>query len=111
VIAFAGVPLAGSKPLAYLAYVLVAYAAGKHIPAGFVSIIVAIVFVSSINLCFAGIIGAYVARIYDEVRQRPSYVVGRARIHPPRPLPEASIQIAPDAHDHELQHLSGRAGG
>jgi dolichol-phosphate mannosyltransferase len=94
---------------AYLMYVLVAYAAGKHIPAGFVSIIVAIVFVSSINLCFAGIIGVYVARIYDEVRQRPSYVIGRVRIHPPQP-PETSIPTTSDVHDLDLQHLPDPAG-
>jgi dolichol-phosphate mannosyltransferase len=96
--------------LAYLLYVLVAYAAGSDVPRGFVPIVFAIVFVSSINLCFAGIIGVYVARIYDEVRQRPSYVVGRARINASLPRVETSDRTPTDAHDHELQHLPSAAG-
>jgi dolichol-phosphate mannosyltransferase len=95
---------------AYLVYVVAAYAAGKRGPAGFVSIIVAIVFVSSVNLCFAGIIGVYVARIYDEVRQRPSYVIGRARMRA-RPSPgETNAELTRDVHDHDLQDLPGAAG-
>jgi len=67
--------------LAYLGYVLAALLMGRSIPSGFVSLIFVIVFLSSVNLCFAGIVGVYVARIYDEVRGRPTYVVGRVRSH------------------------------
>jgi polyisoprenyl-phosphate glycosyltransferase len=65
--------------LAYLGYVLAAMLLGQPIPSGFVSLIFAVVFLSSVNLFFAGIVGVYVARIYDEVRGRPTYVVGRVR--------------------------------
>jgi len=67
--------------LAYLGYVLAAWLLGQPIPSGFVSLIFAIVFLSSVNLFFAGIVGVYVARIYDEVRGRPTYVVARVRPH------------------------------
>jgi hypothetical protein len=43
--------------------------------------IVAIGLLSSINLFLIGVLSVYVSRIYDEVRHRPSYVVGRKRIH------------------------------
>jgi len=65
----------------YLAYVFVALLLGQSLPPGFVSLIFVFVFLSSVNLCFAGILGVYVARIYDEVRGRPAYVVGRRRTH------------------------------
>lgn len=64
---------------AYLAYVLGAYLVGASIPPGFVSLLFAFGFLISVNLFFAGILGVYIARIYDEVRGRPTYVVGRAR--------------------------------
>jgi len=36
-------------------------------------------FMISVNLFFVGILGVYVARIYDEVRGRPTYMLGRVR--------------------------------
>jgi dolichol-phosphate mannosyltransferase len=67
--------------IAYLAFVLVAYAAGKSVPPGYVSLIFAFVFLSSVNLTMIGLLGVYISRIYDEVRGRPVYLVGRARVH------------------------------
>ena len=68
---------------AYLAFVIGAAAFGKSIPPGYVTQIVAIGFLSSINLFLVGVLSVYVSRIYDEVRGRPTYVVGRKRIHSP----------------------------
>jgi dolichol-phosphate mannosyltransferase len=64
---------------AYVAYTLAAYFTGQDMPTGYVTIIFVIVLLSSINLAFCGILGIYLARIYDEVRRRPSYVIGRAQ--------------------------------
>jgi glycosyltransferase involved in cell wall biosynthesis len=65
---------------AYLAFVLVAYVSNKSIPPGYVSLIFAFVFLSSVNLTMIGLLGVYVSRIYDEVRGRPAYLLGRKRM-------------------------------
>lgn len=46
-----------------------------HSPQGFTALIVAIMFLSGVNLFFLGIIGEYVGRIYEEAKARPHYVV------------------------------------
>lgn len=47
------------------------------VPAGFTALVVVTVFLSGVNLFFLGIVGEYVGRIYDEVKQRPHYVIDR----------------------------------
>jgi polyisoprenyl-phosphate glycosyltransferase len=44
-------------------------------PKGFTALTLLITFVSGVNLLFLGIIGAYIARIYEEVKRRPVYIV------------------------------------
>ena len=46
-----------------------------HSPQGFTALIVAVTFLSGINLLFLGIIGEYVGRIYEEAKGRPHYIV------------------------------------
>jgi polyisoprenyl-phosphate glycosyltransferase len=88
--------------LAYLVFVLGALALGYQVPRGFVSLLFAIVFLGSVNLTFAGILGVYVARIYDEVRGRPTYVVGRVRAHSE---PAATTGVVDAALNDDLQPL------
>jgi polyisoprenyl-phosphate glycosyltransferase len=61
----------------YVIYSIVVYLTGHHVARGYVTIIFLIVLLSAVNLTFSGILGIYLARIYNEVRHRPSYVVGR----------------------------------
>ena len=42
---------------------------------GYTSIILAVLFMGSIQLITIGILGEYIARIYDEVKQRPLYII------------------------------------
>ncbi|PLS80272.1 MAG: glycosyltransferase [Chloroflexi bacterium] len=46
-------------------------------PPGFATLIVSIFFLAGIQLVMMGVIGEYVGRIFDEVKQRPLYVVRR----------------------------------
>ena len=46
-------------------------------PPGFATIVVAIFFLTGIQLITIGVIGEYIGRIFDEVKQRPLYVVRR----------------------------------
>lgn len=56
-----------------------------HSPQGFTALIVAVTFLSGINLFFLGIIGEYVGRIYEEAKGRPHYIVRKVtRVRQPR---------------------------
>jgi dolichol-phosphate mannosyltransferase len=77
----------------YVAFVTGAYLFGQPIPRGFVPLIFLVVFLGSVNLTFSGIIGVYLARIYNEVRARPGYIVGRVRDHAPARVP---LRAVPD---------------
>lgn len=44
-------------------------------PVGFTALIFTITFLSGVQLLFLGVIGEYIGRIYEEVKQRPHYVV------------------------------------
>ncbi len=46
---------------------------------GYASLLVTITFLSGVQLIVIGVVGQYVARIYDEVRARPLYLVREAR--------------------------------
>lgn len=44
---------------------------------GWTSIIISILFLFSVTLFFLGMIGLYIGKIFEEVKQRPRYVVGK----------------------------------
>lgn len=46
-------------------------------PEGFTALIVAVTFLSGVILFFLGVIGEYVGRIYEELKDRPHYIVVR----------------------------------
>ena len=63
-------------------------------PQGFTTLIVAMVFLSGVQMMFLGVIGEYLGRVYEEVKGRPLYVVarvserGEAPEHDAGPAPE-----------------------
>lgn len=48
-----------------------------HSPQGFTATILAITFLSGVNLFFLGVIGEYIGRVYEETKARPHYVIGK----------------------------------
>ena len=61
--------------LAYGAYFLVRTLIFQADVPGFPSLIVSIMFFAGVQLISLGIIGEYLARIYEEVKARPLYLV------------------------------------
>jgi glycosyltransferase involved in cell wall biosynthesis len=56
-------------------YAIVVKITGRPVQEGWTSLMVAITFFSGIQLLGVGIVGQYVARIYDESKNRPIYIV------------------------------------
>ena len=49
-----------------------------HLARGWASTIVVVLFLGGVQLMCLGVIGEFIGRIYDEVKQRPLYVIGRS---------------------------------
>lgn len=60
---------------AYLIYILIAKLVFGQGVAGYASLMSVILFFSGINFIFIGVIGEYVGRIFNEVKQRPLYII------------------------------------
>jgi dolichol-phosphate mannosyltransferase len=58
-------------------FILVTKLAGYNYVQGFPTIALLISFLSGIQLAALGLIGEYIARIYDEVKGRPMYIVDK----------------------------------
>ncbi len=63
----------------YFVFIIGWFLLGKDSPPGWASSISVTLMLNSVSLAFAGIIGVYVARIYNEVRARPTYMLSRIR--------------------------------
>ena len=61
----------------YILYLLVLKFKGDTLPEGYVTLIFSISFFSGIQLICLGLIGEYVYRMYNQVRQRPLFVVDK----------------------------------
>lgn len=71
-----GFLIAGASILIGLAYAALKIW-GFPFPLGNPSVVVLILFTTGIQLIGIGILGEYIARIYDEVRERPKYIIDR----------------------------------
>jgi polyisoprenyl-phosphate glycosyltransferase len=73
-----GLFMAGAAVL-YGLFAIAAKLSGLSLVPGYASLLVTITFLSGVQLIVIGMVGQYVARIYDEVRARPLYLVRDAR--------------------------------
>jgi dolichol-phosphate mannosyltransferase len=87
IVCFSSYPLMLSSQfgvlLAGISFVLgVAYAAmkltGAPFPMGNPTIVILILFMGGVQLISVGILGAYMARVYEEVKRRPKFIVDEA---------------------------------
>jgi len=77
-----GIAVGMFMAIAAVGYGVVAIAlklAGLPYVPGYASLLVTITFLSGIQLIVIGIVGLYLARVYDEVRGRPLYFIQEAR--------------------------------
>jgi len=58
---------------------------------GFLTIIMTLLLIGSFIMISLGVIGEYIAKIYDEIKQRPSYIVDRMRECPV--IPRRTVTI------------------
>lgn len=56
-------------------WVIVSKLTVPHVPQGWASSIAVTLFVGGVQMIMLGVIGEYLGRVYDEVRQRPLYVI------------------------------------
>src|SRR5690606_10667675 len=86
--------------IAVLAVPIVAFlrlSTGELVFEGQATTLVVTLLLSSFQFFFFFILGQYIARIYDEVRQRPHYVVAEVWEKPDEPGTPASVGAPPPA--------------
>lgn len=71
--------LMAAASVAYGIVAIVLKLAGLSLVSGYASLLVTITFLGGVQLTVIGMVGQYVARIYDEARARPLYLVREAR--------------------------------
>jgi dolichol-phosphate mannosyltransferase len=67
--------------LAYAFVAVLSYFIASYVPPGWASTSAVVSFVGGLQLLFLGLIAEYVGQIFDEVKARPRYLVGRVLGH------------------------------
>jgi len=67
--------------LAFLVYAVFCRLFLTSSPPGFTMLIIAVMFLGGTQLAFLGVLGEYIARVLDEVRKRPIYIVRQSIGH------------------------------
>lgn len=78
IMVWVGFAIAAVSAIAILVVVVLKVWQGDEYPMGIPTITVLVLFIGGVQLTAVGILGEYIGRIYDEVRQRPMYIVDRA---------------------------------
>jgi glycosyltransferase involved in cell wall biosynthesis len=76
-VTYAGFAISGVTFLLAIYYLIeFLYRHGRTYGSGFTTIIMCVLFLGGVQLISIGILGQYIGRIYEEIKQRPLYVVG-----------------------------------
>jgi glycosyltransferase involved in cell wall biosynthesis len=67
--------------LAYGAWVVLEKLIFDQVVPGWPTIVASIMFFSGVQLLFIGVLGEYLARVFDEVKSRPNYIIARIVRH------------------------------
>ena len=73
-----GFGIALLSALAIFVVIILKIIEGDEYPMGLPTVTVLVLFIGGVQLAAVGLLGEYIGRIYDEVRQRPLYIVDRA---------------------------------
>ena len=91
IFSFSYVPLEAISYLAFaitalsalaIVFHLVVFFVQRRAPSGFMTILTAVLFLGGVQLLCLGIIGDYLGRVFEEVKQRPQYIVESVLNHP-----------------------------
>ncbi len=82
-ISYLALAVTGLSAAAIVFYVIAYYAKGTA-PSGFLTLLTAVLFVGGVQLFCLAIIGDYLGRVFEEVKQRPHYLV-RSILNRPAP--------------------------
>ena len=75
---YTGFMVSGISFLLAIAFIVERLSGSGYLTRGWASTIVIVLFLGGIQLISLGVIGEFIGRIYDEVKQRPLYIVGRS---------------------------------
>jgi dolichol-phosphate mannosyltransferase len=73
-ISYLALVVTGFAALAMMAYVVI-YFVARDAPSGFMTLFTTVLFLGGIQLLCLAVIGDYLARVFEEVKQRPLYLV------------------------------------
>ena len=80
--------------LLLIIYSLIQYFAGRAVE-GYTTIVMVMLLIGSAVMLSLGIIGYYIAKIYEEVKRRPRYIISKI-VRGGRETPEAVRHDGPD---------------
>ena len=71
---YLGLAAAGFSLLAVVGAIVIKLAT-SYAPQGWTSLMIVVTFLGGVQLIFIGVLGEYICRIYEEVKNRPLYLI------------------------------------
>ena len=72
--------MASISAFLYLIYSLIAKFYWEQTVSGWTSIIISVLFIGGVQLIVLGIIGIYIGKIFNEVKNRPHYIISEENL-------------------------------